>query len=224
MRMLALLVGLAVLLVSGSAQAASYRDIRGTVHDPIQNRDLGFADHLYAGPNLEPGVSAPGANLSSAYLSGADLSGADLSGAILTGAYLGLANLTDANFTGADLTGADMQDFTNLTGAIFADANLSGIYAGVTKLDGADFRGADLRGILFAYGIPGGVAIYDKNTNFMGASVQPLDIAPLDCPGAVHECDFDPVAAGWILVPEPTTGLLLGLGLLGVAFRRRSMR
>jgi hypothetical protein len=32
---------------------------------------------------------------------------------------------------------------------------------------------------------------------------------------------FDPVAANWILLPEPTSGLLLGLGLLGVAVRRR---
>ena len=37
MRHLWLLVGLLTLIGSGAAQAASYLDIYGTVHDPIQN-------------------------------------------------------------------------------------------------------------------------------------------------------------------------------------------
>jgi len=32
---------------------------------------------------------------------------------------------------------------------------------------------------------------------------------------------FDPEAAGWTLVPEPGTTLLMGLGLPGLASRRR---
>ncbi|HIM00327.1 MAG TPA: PEP-CTERM sorting domain-containing protein, partial [Myxococcales bacterium] len=32
---------------------------------------------------------------------------------------------------------------------------------------------------------------------------------------------FDPVAAGWTLIPEPSTALLLGLGLVGLGVRRR---
>ncbi|MAF67462.1 MAG: hypothetical protein CMJ84_17620, partial [Planctomycetes bacterium] len=32
---------------------------------------------------------------------------------------------------------------------------------------------------------------------------------------------FDPVAAGWTLVPEPSTALLVGLGLVALGLQRR---
>ena len=47
-----------------------------------------------------------------------------------------------------------------------------------------------------------GEPFYDLNTDFTGTG-------------------FDPVAAGWTFVPEPGTALLMGLGLAGLASRRR---
>jgi hypothetical protein len=32
---------------------------------------------------------------------------------------------------------------------------------------------------------------------------------------------FDPAAAGWKLVPEPSTALVVAIGLVGIAPRRR---
>ena len=42
-------------------------------------------------------------------------------------------------------------------------------------------------------------ALYDTHTNFTGTG-------------------FDPVTAGWTFVPEPTTGPMLGSGLLGLVW------
>jgi opacity protein-like surface antigen len=113
------------------------------------------------------------------------------------------ANLVFADLTGADLTAAFLVQ-ANLT-----DAFLNGVNLDVSDLHNADLSGADLSnavGLGSSFGSP----LYDINTVFTGAWV-----------GEDGSTPFDPVAGGWTLVPEPGTALLMGLGLAGLAARRR---
>ena len=173
------LAAVLVLMASG-AQASSYLDIFGTVHDPIL--DNGGLVHSYSGPNLQPEVVAPGAALSFANLILANLALANLSSALFDSADLSSADLESANLQSATL------DFANLSGANLTSANLSGAILSYVS------------GLWTTYGNPD----YDALTNFTGTG-------------------FDPVAAGWNLVPEPSTALLLGLGLVAMAAPRRSL-
>ena len=183
-----------LVLIASSAQAASYLRVDGVTIDPIQNVSGG--DHPYSGTNLGP----------SATLADVDLTGANLLGVVLTDAIMTGANLTGTILAAADLAGAF------LSSANLSDATFGSAYSGLNViLTGTDLTRANLSGVTglaFVTGVP----YYDALTNFSGAWTDNGTIP------------FDPVAAGWNLIPEPSTALLLYLGLVGLSTGRRSMR
>jgi hypothetical protein len=234
----------------GVAGAASYQQIDGTIVDPIQCYDgCGSGAFPYSGNNLEPlaslefadllgadlynanltganlssanldyanliGASLSFANLSGASMFGPELAGADLSGALMNGVVLEVSNAPGANFTGASLVDAHLGS-NILTGANFSNANLTSVEFFFSTLTNANLTGANLTN---AYNLQstttvGGGAFYDINTNFTGTWADYDKTIP-----------FDPVAAGWTLVPipEPNSAILIGIGLSALAVRREN--
>ncbi|MFP6660687.1 MAG: pentapeptide repeat-containing protein [Myxococcota bacterium] len=194
----------------------------------LSRADLDFGDLF--GANLTNAI-LDAASLDTAVLNDCDLEGASLVGANLNDAdfapFDGSTQLKDANFTdalmalgylnyvkahGTNFTRANLREATLFSGefrsANFTDADLTGVDGVLADflsatVTGADFSAADLAEAT-NLGTTTGAAYYDDLTSF-------------DYTG------FDPVAAGWILSPEPGAALLAAAMLmaLGGHARRR---
>jgi len=216
MRSLLLAVVALFALMNTAAHASSILLVTGDLISEIQ--DTSGSPHTYSGANLEPGASLYGISLENSELAWADLAGAALLGSTLTGSNLYGARLANANLAGADLDNTTLRyaDFQNavLNGAGFSHAVLYSANLAGANLWGVDFSQADLRGVDFSAATylssVNGRVYYDIDTNFDGAWKFGVGSSP-----------FDPTSAGWVLVPEPTTALLLGMGLVGITTLRR---
>jgi hypothetical protein len=144
------------------------------------------------------GISQPAENLQSAVLTKADLSFANLNGALLVNVTL----------TGASLDGASLVN-TDMTNAILDSAIVTNAGMSFSNLSGADLSNADLTSADLSFATLTGTQ-YDEFTVF--PSGKTYDIPPWGLDGGI-----EPWNAGMIPVPEPSYGLLLLCGALGLA-------
>lgn len=131
--------------------------------------------------------------------SGEDHSNESHVGEYLEGIDLSFADLSRSDFSGSDLTDADLTD-ADMSRMTLTSVDLTGAVVGAADLSRSDLQGATVIGIDFsAADLTNGIwtgALYDGTTIFPGG--------------------FDPVAEGMTLVPDPSTGALLSMGLLGL--------
>ena len=184
-----------VALITGSiAQGASYQKIDGTIVDPI----LGYNNnpHPYSGNNLAPSVNLGGhcSNFPCqwVHLNNAHLSHADLSNATLDFTTLNYADLRNAKLISSRL------EFTEFAFADLTNADLSDAWMYHARLNNANLTGVNL------------TDVQHLATSFGAPFYSPTTLLPLN---------FDPVAKGWILIPEPSTIVLFFAGAVSLLVR-----
>ena len=192
MRKSCLVALLVSLMFASPVLGASYEKTDGEIIDPIWCRPPFDIDVVEGCP--------PGDQEAVHLYRGPNLApDVETPNADLEGANLNRANLTNANLSDAYLSQVDFSE-ADLSGAFLISADLQS-----ADLSGTDLRGADLTGTLnlgFTLGIPE----YDAWTDFNFARIGDEDTSL-----------FDPVAAGWVLVPEPSATLLAAGALMTLA-------
>ncbi len=153
----------------------------------FRGEDLSHLDLSYQ--NLD-GADFRYANLRHTILVHASLLGSDLLGSSLKWAQLDYADLRESRMHKADLRGASLID----SDLRFVDLTRANLVA--ADLRGVDLRSADLRRIF-----------WDGQTRFEGALFDADTLFP---------DELEPFDAGMV-APEPSTALMLGLGLMGLA-------
>ena len=157
-----------------------------------------------------------------------DLTDASFASANLTGSIIGDGEFDGLDLTNATLIGADLRGFrTNVEGALFVGADLRNTTWDDAAPAYSDFRNArlgganlseltvnfgDFRGALFTDVFYGDALFTDPD--FRGSIYNSTTLFPVG---------IDPIAWGFVFVPEPSTLALAALGALGLlaAVRRK---
>ena len=157
------------------------------------------------------------ANLSDTYLYDANLFSADLSNANLSSTDLRSTHMRYVDLRYADLSGADLSS-GDLRGADLSGANLSNVDFDEASIHSVDFTNS----ILFSADLSGAYHM-PLATSWAGAkySLNAKDNNGNPIPDTAFNPVMNPVALGMIAIPEPTTAVLVGLGLIGLGVRRR---
>jgi len=183
--------------LSGADLRTASLDLAHMLETNLSDSDLFEADLRQAKLNS--------AKLNRANLKFAVLREADLMGAHLINANLYSAQLRKANLRNADLSSADLSQ-TSLSHARLINANLSN-----SRLDNADLFNADLSGANLSGANLRGAMLKEANLTHAYLSAANLNLADLS--GAIYNIrtiwpdDFDPLAAGAILVTDETDSI-----------------
>ena len=181
--------------VSASRSGADF--LRSGASDGAGGLDFRGADlsyHDFSGANLD-GADFRGADLFRAVFTHASVVDADLRWTRLKWAQFDHADLRWSRFEQADLRHASLLE------ADLREGNLRGV-----NLKSADLRGADLRFANLSK------MLWNGQTRFEGALFNAETLFP---------DEFEPLDAGMV-APEPSTGLMVGMGLIGLALCGRS--